>query len=83
MHRYKLKEVVKAKYKNKLISIKWNERKNAEVAMKEASKYYRNKKNNTQVKDEDEMEDIIDYNKIDCEVLYEIVEYLRDNHCDR
>jgi hypothetical protein len=76
---FKLKEIAKALYNNKLINTSWEENNkcdNGLNAMLLANEIYENKDN---VKLSD-MTDIINYNEVDCKVLYEIITYLRNNH---
>ena len=80
-YRFKLKHVGNAFYNNSLISTKWEDGKMSDGfrAMLEAIKLYRN---NTSIKEDNIVyKEIIDYNEIDCKVIWEIVNYLRDNHC--
>ena len=45
------------------------------TVMIDVAKYYKNIEGNLQI-----MNNIIDYNMADCEVLWEILMYLRKNH---
>jgi hypothetical protein len=75
--KFGLKEIAKAMYNNGLIKSKWTDNLTSGLdAMISAAQLYRscNTINNK------DLLDIIKYNEIDCKVIYEIVEYLRDNH---
>lgn len=80
-YRFKLKHVGNAFYNNKLINTKWDDGKMSDGfrAMLEAIKLYR--ANSTITSTNDTFREIIDYNEIDCKVIWEIVNYLRTNHC--
>jgi hypothetical protein len=76
---FKLKEIAKAMYNNKLIETSWDENNkcdNGLNAMFLANEIYE-KKDNVELTD---MPDIVNYNEVDCKVLYEIITYLRKNH---
>ena len=75
MFKFKLKDVAGAMYENNLIKTRWEDINSGMTVIKEASKYYREKKNNIDI-----INNIINYNKTDCKVLWEIVDYLRNNH---
>jgi hypothetical protein len=77
---YKLKTVGKALYNLGKIQTVWPDTNivNGQIAMFEAVKYYKNKKNNIIIKNI--IEDIIKYNEIDCKMIFEIVSLYR-NHC--
>jgi hypothetical protein len=78
--RFKLKHIGNAFCKNGLIDTQWDDGKMSDGfrAMLEAIKLYRSNKPMTQ---SDEMyKEIINYNEIDCRVVWEIVLYLRTNH---
>lgn len=70
---YKLKEIAKAMHKLGIVKTVWSSDGVADglSAMIDAIQYYKVDKNNAK------MESIRHYNKIDCTVLSEIVEYLR------
>ncbi len=75
-----LKSIGKALYKNKLIKTTWDEYDNGLDTMihfKELCKYH-NK--NIPIKRYLEIKKIINYNRVDCQVLYEIVELLRNKY---
>lgn len=78
--KYKLKEIGNAMFNHGLIKTKWSDEgiTNGFEAMIEACNYYKSK-NKNESKNHNLMNEIIKYNEIDCKVLYEIVEYLRDN----
>lgn len=71
-YNFGLKEIAKSMFNNKQIKITWknNDTSNGLMAMLNAIDFYNGKKIN--------MYTIINYNKIDCQVLYEIVNYLRN-----
>jgi len=74
--KFGLKEIAKNMYSNKLITTTWNT--NLDIgngfdAMFSAIKYY-------QTHDPKIKQGIIDYNEIDCKVMWDITRYLRRNH---
>lgn len=77
---YKLKTIGKALYKLGKIQTAWPDTDivNGQIAMLEAVKYYKNKKNNILL--DNIIEDIVKYNEIDCKMIFEIVSLYR-NHC--
>jgi len=72
---YSLKYIANAMYLNNLIATKWEDNtcNNGLDALIIANNYYDNKKNNIT-----DMKDIINYNEIDCKVLYEILNYIKN-----
>lgn len=73
---YKLKTVAGAMQKHSMIKTKYDcGISNGKNAMFIACDYYKNKNKNSDIKNK-----IVAYNKIDCKILYEILEYLRLNH---
>lgn len=74
---FRLKEIGKAMHKLGYIKTLWDD--NGPVdgfdAMLEAVKYYKNNTNNNII------QAIINYNEIDCKIIWEIVKYLRKNNC--
>lgn len=85
--KFNLKSITNALNQNNLISISWprNGPSNGLDAMIEATNYYRfqdnKRKTKLQQKRNDKvMQSIIEYNKIDCCAVYEIVKYLRENN---
>lgn len=80
-YRFKLKHVGNAFHSHGLIDTKWDDGKMSDgfKAMLEAIKLYR--ANPLITHEHDMYKEIIDYNEIDCRVMWEIVNYLRDNHC--
>lgn len=94
--KFGLKEIAKIMNKHKFIQTQWKEG-NPESGlsvMSDAANYYRyhdnylKMDNETQLKEIDnylkylkQFLNIIDYNEIDCKVIWEIVRYLRNNHC--
>ena len=79
-YRFKLKHIGNAFYKNGLILTKWADGKMSDGfrAMIEAIKLYRTEDMMTY--EDRTYKEIIDYNEIDCKIVYEIVNYLRVNH---
>lgn len=78
--KFALKEIATAMYNNGMIDSKWpNNIGNGFDAMNNAIKYYRNINSGI---DDDTMDSIIDYNEIDCKVIWEIVSYLRNHHVE-
>lgn len=78
---FSLKNIAKAMYKNNMIKSNWNENNscsNGLNAMLYAFKLY--EKLDIVKQSEPIMKDIIEYNKIDCKVLWEILDYLRKNN---
>ncbi len=80
---FSLKEIGKAMHKHGLLRGVWDKAgpSNGLDAMMDAIKYYGNKipndQNNTKIKM------ITEYNKIDCEIVHDIVTYLRSNHTSK
>lgn len=86
--KFNLKEIAKTMVSHGMIQSKWNFNgpENGLAAMLEAIDYYRymNSSNRNAVDDNKfitMMASIVDYNEIDCKVVWEIVCYLRTNHC--
>lgn len=86
--KFNLKEIAKTMLKHGMIQSSWDFSgpDNGLTAMLEAIEYYRYMEGNHRNKDDDEkyvnlMISIADYNEIDCKVIWEIVKYLRQNHC--
>jgi hypothetical protein len=71
---FKLKDIAKAMYNSGLIKTVWKEGSmgNGLSAMKEAIRYYFSEE-----RDDSIMDSIIEYNLIDCKVIWEIVKFLR------
>lgn len=80
-HRFKLKQIGHAFYNNGFIKTKWESGKMSDgfKAMIEAIKLYRS--NNIVTNENQSFSEIVKYNEIDCKVIWEIVCYLRENHC--
>jgi hypothetical protein len=78
--RFKLKHIGNAFCKNGLIDTRWDDGMMSDGfrAMLEAIKLYRT--NRPMNREEPIYKDIIDYNEVDCRVVWEIVNYLRANH---
>ena len=69
-----LKSISTALYNAGLIPLKYDSKcTSGEVSMASALSYYEQKL-------QEEMDDIIKYNTLDCQVIYEILTYLRKNH---
>lgn len=69
-----LKSISTALYNAGLIPLKYDSKcTSGEVSMASALSYYEHKL-------QEEMDDIIKYNTLDCQVIYEILTYLRKNH---
>lgn len=83
MYKFKLKEVAGAMYDNNLIKTQWKDINSGLAAIRESSKYYREKNKNNEDNENNEkiMKNIKEYNKVDCKVIWEILEYIRKNHC--
>jgi hypothetical protein len=77
---FSLKEVSKAMYNLKLINSTWlsSSCESGLDALYNSIKLYES--NRPIRKTNSNLKDIIDYNEIDCKVLYEIITYLRNNH---
>jgi predicted RecB family nuclease len=73
---FKLKDVAKSMHKMGLIKTQWKDDGPSDGlgAMMSAIKYYKNKTLY------DLFQSIIDYNEVDCKVMWEIVRYLRNNN---
>lgn len=73
---FKLKDIAKAMYSHKLINTTWSDKINDGLSvMVDAEKYYNNNMNKQIF-----FRDIIKYNEIDCKVLWEMHNYIRNNH---
>jgi len=72
---YKLKSISKAMHEHKMIKSKYDcDIQDGKQSMGVAIEYYKYRNKNL-------LNEIIKYNKLDCQVLYEILTYLRENHC--
>lgn len=80
---YKLKHIGKALYDLGLIQTLWdsNGPSNGFNAMGDAVRYYRNNPDNDNPEQNQNFKSIIDYNEVDCKIIWEIVDYLRKNRC--
>ena len=80
-YRFKLKHIGNAFYSHGLIDTVWKDGKMSDGfrAMLEAIELYR--ANQTITHSHPMYKEIVDYNEVDCRVIWEIVNYLRDNHC--
>lgn len=80
---FKLKEVANACYENKIIKTKWADGglSSGIGAMLEGMKYYEKVADET-LDDNDKkiFQSIVEYNEVDCKVMWEIIEYLRSKH---
>jgi hypothetical protein len=78
--KFGLKAIASAMKDNGLINTEMDSVCNSGMnAMITAYKYYCEKLENNS--DPDIMKDIEKYNRFDCQVLYDIISYLRKNHC--
>ena len=78
--KFGLKSVGKALYENNLIKTTWNIKDNGLDSMIEFKELCKNNNKKIPLKRYLEITDIIEYNRIDCQVLYEIVELLREKY---
>jgi hypothetical protein len=75
-YNFSLKSIAKSLYDLKLIDVSWSDECcNGKDAMVQAWNYYKSPNPNVKI-----MKSIEKYNQVDCEVLYAILEYLRENH---
>lgn len=72
-----LKSIGNALYKHKLIQTTWNKNDNGLETMINFKEICKNNNKNIPLKRYIEIKDIIEYNNIDCQVLYEIIQFLR------
>ena len=78
--KFSLKSIGKALYKNKLINTTWFENDNGLDSMIQFKEICVNHTKKIPLKRYVEIDKIIEYNQIDCQVLYEIVELLRNKY---
>ena len=78
--KFGLKSIGKALYKNKLIQTTWDENDNGLDSMLQFKDICKSHNKKIPLKRYLEIKSIINYNRIDCQVLYEIVELLRDKY---
>ena len=78
--KFSLKSIGKALYKNKLINTTWLENDNGLDSMIQFKEICVNHTKKIPLKRYVEIDKIIEYNQIDCQVLYEIVELLRNKY---
>ena len=78
--KFGIKSIGKALYKHGLIETTWGEKDNGLESMIEFKNICKNNDKNIPLKRYIEISEIIDYNRIDCQVLYEIVELLREKY---
>lgn len=78
--RFKLKHIGNAFYDNGLINTKWNNDNMSDgfKAMIKAIELYR--ENDIMTSSNRYFKQIINYNEVDCKIIWEIVRYLRNNH---
>ena len=76
---YGLKDIAKSMYKNKLIKEIWQENVSDGVDAMITVWKISNETNLNLINDY-RMNNIINYNKMDCKVLHDIMTYLRNNH---
>ncbi len=82
--KFGLKVVANAMYAHGMISTKWNSSGPSDglSAMISATEYYRRvESQRTSRQDIQMFNQIIEYNEVDCKALWDIVRYLRKNHC--
>jgi hypothetical protein len=92
MFKFKLKEIATIMYKKGMIKTNWSNNTNSTItngftAMMDAVKYYR-KISVTGYEPENNdidpiIDEIINYNYVDCKVLWEIISYLRKNNSNK
>ena len=78
--KFGLKSIGKALYKNNLIRTTWDENDNGLDAMIQFKEICKSHNRKIPLKRYLEINEIIKYNRIDCQVLYEIVELLREKY---
>lgn len=78
--KFGLKSIGKALYKHNLIKTTWDENDNGLDAMIKFKELCQKHHRSIPLKRYLEVQDIINYNRIDCQVLYEIVELLREKY---
>jgi len=78
--KFSLKSIGKALYRNKLIRTTWEENDNGLDSMIQFKEICKSHNKKIPLKRYIEIEDIIKYNRIDCQVLYEIVDLLRSRY---
>lgn len=78
--KFGLKSIGKALYNHGLIDTTWDENDNGLESMIHFKQICKNNNKQIPVKRYLEIKDIIEYNRIDCQVLYEIVELLREKY---
>lgn len=82
---FKLKSVARALYNHGFISICWDDSiTDGQDAMIETIKADEiAKEKNISMKNIDGFKNVLKYNEVDCKVLCEILDYIRNNHCGR
>ena len=78
--KFGLKSVGKALYNHGLINTTWGENDNGLESMIQFKQICKNNNKQIPLKRYLEIKNIIEYNRIDCQVLYEIVELLREKY---
>jgi hypothetical protein len=82
---FNLKSIGRAMYDLKYVKTLWSDDGPSDGfgAMIDAVKYYKNKSNfGDSIENKKNFQSIIDYNEIDCKIIWEIVDYLRKHNCD-
>ncbi len=78
--KFGLKSIGSALYKNNLIQTTWGENDNGLDSMIQFKEICKANKKNIPLKRYIDIKNIVDYNRIDCQVLYEIVDLLRNKY---
>jgi hypothetical protein len=78
--KFGLKSIGSALYKNKLIQTTWGENDNGLDSMIQFKEICKSNKKNIPLKRYIDIKNIVEYNRIDCQVLYEIVYLLRNKY---
>ena len=78
--KFGLKSIGKSLFKNNLIQTTWDENDNGLDSMIQFKEICKNHSRKIPLKRYTEINNIIEYNRIDCQVLYEIVELLRKKY---
>ena len=75
---FSLKDIAKTMNSHKLIKLEWSELDDGLLSAFIARDIYKNNSKNTKLNSQN-MEDIVEYNFIDCKALYLILDYMRNN----
>ena len=78
--KFGLKSIGSALYKNKLIKTTWGENDNGLDSMIQFKEICKKNTKNIPLKRYIDIKNIVEYNRIDCQVLYEIVDLLRNKY---